>query len=290
MTNAAPLLDPVLEPVRRGIADAFLSRVAGDDRVAVHERIYEQPGPRWFDVGRPIRRVHGDTSMFIGGILALLLQSLHPLPMAAVADHSGYRGDPWGRLQRTARYIADTTFATIPDAEAAIQRVRGVHEHITGMAPDGRSYAASDPHLLEWVHVAEADSFLKAYQRYGAGTLDRTERDEYVTDMAFIGRKLGVHDPPTTEAELRERLDGFRPELHGTPAARSVARFLVFTPPVPLWARPAYGTLAAAAVGLLPRWARWPLRLPYLPVTEATVGRAAGQLMTAVSRWALSGR
>lgn len=282
------MIQPVLEPLRRGISDAFLSRVAGDDRRAVHERIYDQPGPRWFDDDRPIRRVHADTSMFIGGILALLMQSLHPLAMAAVADHSGYRSDPWGRLQRTARYIAETTFATTDDAEAAIQRVRGIHAHIRGVAPDGRPYAASDPHLLEWVHIAEIDSFLRAYQRYGSGTLDQTERDGYVTDMAFIGRKVGVEHPPTTEAELRQRLDDYRPELEGSRGARSVARYLVYTPPVPLWARPAYGTLAAAAVGLLPRWARWPLRLPYLPVTEATVVRAAGLAMTNVSRWALT--
>ncbi len=50
--------------------------------------------------------------MFIGGLSALLLQSLHPLAMAGVAAHSGYRGDPWGRLARTSRFVAVTTFGS----------------------------------------------------------------------------------------------------------------------------------------------------------------------------------
>src|SRR6202047_2473728 len=61
----------------------------------------QSPGERWFAEARPIGVVHSDSAMFIGAIRALLLQSLHPLAMAAVAEHSDYRGDPWGRLERT---------------------------------------------------------------------------------------------------------------------------------------------------------------------------------------------
>ena len=80
--------------------------------------------------------------MFIGGITALLLQSLHPLAMAAVAGHSGYRGDPWGRLQRTSYFLAVTTFGRVGDAREAIAKVRAIHQKINGTAPDGRPYAA----------------------------------------------------------------------------------------------------------------------------------------------------
>ena len=100
--------------------------------------------------------------MFAGGIASLLLQSLHPLAMAGVAGHSGYKSDPWGRLQRTSHYIATTTYGTIEDAEAAIARVRAIHERVRGRDERGRAYRASDPHLLLWVHVAEIDSFLRA--------------------------------------------------------------------------------------------------------------------------------
>jgi uncharacterized protein (DUF2236 family) len=224
--------------------------------------------------------------MFVGGIRALLLQSLHPLAMAAVAGHSGYRGDPWGRLQRTSYFLAVTTFGRASDAEETIRRVRGIHRRVTGTAPDGRPYAASDPHLLTWVHITEADSFLRAHSRFGVQPLDRAGRDGYVADMALIGARLGVPDPPRTEAELADRIGEYRAELASTAEARAAARFLLVNPPLPIIARPPYGLLAAAAVSLLPGWARWPLRLPRLPVTEAAVVRPAGRAVVQAIRWA----
>ena len=279
---------PGVAQVRRRLGDGLFGLVAGPDGHANGERIHRAPGPRWFDEDRPIRRVHADASMFVGGLRALLLQSLHPLAMAAVAAHSGYRGDPWGRLQRTGTFIAVTTFGTAADAEAAIDRIRTVHDRIHGTSPDGRPYRANDPHLLGWVHVAEVDSFLRCYQRYGTRPLTPAERDDYVADTARIGTAIGVIDPPTTEAELADRLAAYRPELHGTPQARSAARFMLMTPPLPLLARAPYAVLAAAAVASLPAWARWPLRLPYLPVTEATAVRLAGHGLIGGLRWVLT--
>jgi uncharacterized protein (DUF2236 family) len=235
--------------VRARIGAAIFERVAGPQGPERRQLIRAE-GERMFAEDRPIRRVHGDSSMFIGGIRALLLQSLHPLAMAAVAGHSGFRGDPWGRLQRTSYFLAVTTFGRVSDAHEAIGRVRGIHERVTGTAPDGRPYAASDPHLLAWVHIAEADSFLRAHSRFGA------------------------------------RIAEYRPELAATAQAREAARFLLLNPPLPLVARPPYGVLAAAAVSLLPWWARWHLRLPLLPVAEAAVVRPAGHALVHAIRWA----
>jgi uncharacterized protein (DUF2236 family) len=279
---------PVLAEARRRAAEGLLAKVAGPDGASNRARIHLTPGERWFGPDRPIRRVHADAAMFVGGLRALLLQSLHPLAMAAVAAHSGYRGDPWGRLQRTSLFLAVTTFGTDADARRAVRRVRGVHRRVEGVAPDGRPYRASDPHLLRWVHVAEVDSFLRCHQRYGTQPLSRAERDDYVADMAKVGAAVGVVDPPTTVAELAERLAAYRPELHGTPEARSAARFMLMTPPLPLLARPPYAVLAAAAVASLPVWARWPLRLPYLPVTEATAVRLAGHGLMTGLRWVMA--
>ena len=250
--------------------------VAGPEGPANRARIHETPGPRWFDEDRPIRRVHGDASMFVGGLRALLLQSLHPLAMAGVAGHSDYRGDPWGRLQRTSTFLAVTTFGPAADAQRAVDKVRGIHHRVRGIAADGRPYEASDPHLLEWVHIAEVDSFLLAHQRYGANPLDQQGRDDYVADTARVATALGVVDPPRTERELKQRITDYRPELTGTAAAREAARFLLVTPPLPLLARPPYAVLAATSVAMLPAWARLPLRLPYLPPLEATAVRVAG--------------
>src|SRR5712691_13212303 len=151
--------------VRDRLGEMIFQRVAGP-RGPQRRRLINAPGERWFAEDCPVRRVHGDSSMFAGGITALLLQSLHPLAMAAVAGHSGYRGDPWGRLQRTSYFLAVTTFGRASDAQAATERVKAIHRRVTGTAPDGRPYAASDPHLLTWVHIAEADSFLRAHTRF----------------------------------------------------------------------------------------------------------------------------
>ena len=279
---------PGLSAVRERIGSALFEKVAGAEGPQRRDRIHYSSGTRWFAEDRPIRQVHADASMFVGGLRALLLQSLHPLAMAAVAAHSGFKGDPWGRLQRTSHFLAVTTYGTAEDAAAMVERIRGIHERVTGIAPDGRPYSAADEHLLRWVHVAEVDSFLASYQRYGQRPLDQAGRDGYVADMARVAAALGVLDPPTTEAQLQAQLAGYRPELAGTAAARDAARFMLLQPPLPLPVRAPYAVLGAAAVGSLPRWARWPLRLPYLPVAEATVVRLAGDGLVRTIRWAMT--
>lgn len=274
-----------LSEVRAGLGRALFGLIAGPDGDANRSRIHETPGPRWFAEDRPIRRVHADASMYVGGLRALLLQSLHPLAMAGVAEHSDYRGDPWGRLQRTSTFLAFTTFGTAADAQRAVDKVRGIHRRVHGVAPDGTPYAASDPHLLEWVHIAEVDSFLAAHQRYGAAPLDQDGRDGYVADTARVAEALGVADPPRSEAELRQRISDYRPELRGTAAARDAAKFLLLTPPLPLVMRGPYGVLSATAISLLPAWARAPLWLPYVPPVEATVIKMAGTVLVGGIRW-----
>jgi uncharacterized protein (DUF2236 family) len=274
--------------VRERLGEALFLRVAGPDGAQHRDRIHFRDGPRWFEAGSPIMRVHGDASMFVGGIRALLLQTLHPAAMTAVSEHSGFRGDMWGRLARTSRFLAVTTFGVADDAERAVRAVRAIHERVVGTMADGTPFAASDPHLLLWVHVAEVDSFLLAHTVYGKEPLDQAGRDEYVAQTAEVARRLGVLDPPTTEAELKATLEAFRPELRGTPQAREAVSYLLFRPPLPLAARAPYGVLVAAAVGLMPRWTRRPLRLPWLPVSERTVVRALGSLATGTIRWAMT--
>lgn len=284
-------IDEALNDVRGRIAGAVRAGVVGRREHASERRaaLFDASGPRWFDEGAPIRRVHSDSAMFVGGLRALLLQSLHPLAMAGVAEHSDYRADPWGRLQRTADFLAATTFGPEAEAERAVARVRSVHRHVTGTASDGRRYEANDPHLLGWVHIAETDSFLRAYVRHGADPLTPAEQDGYVEQMAVIARHLGVPEPPESRRALADQLQAYRPELRGTRAARDAARYLLFQPPMKAAARPAYGLLAAAAVALLPPWSRRPLWLPWLPVTEAIAVRPAGEAVTRGLRWALSG-
>lgn len=279
--------NPPTNGVRGWLGEQVRSRVVGPNAAQRHTELFDTDEPGWFDDDAPIRRVHADASMFIGGMRALLFQSLHPLAMAGVAEHSDYRHDPWGRLQRTADFLAATTFGPASEAERAVAVVHRVHQRVVGTTEDGEPYAANDPHLLRWVHVAEVDSFLAAHDRFGAEPLRGTDRDRYVADTAVVARALGVNAPPTSEAGLRDQIRGFRRELRSTAAARDAARYLLVQPPLPLAGRAPYAAICAAAVSSMPAWTRWPLRLPWLPVSEATVGRALGQLTTRTLRWAI---
>lgn len=280
-------MDP-LPRVRSALSDAIFARVAGPEADAQRQRIHFKPGLRRFGFDDPIGRVHSDASMFVGGIRALLLQSLHPGAMAGVEEYSRFRDDPWGRLQATSRFIATTTFATDEDVEREIRIVKAMHAKVAGVTADGTPYDANDPHLLRWVHVAEIDSFLRAFDRYGSTTLTQAERDTYVDQAGEAARALGAERVPSSVAELNAALAEFRPELKSTPAARTTARWLVFAPHMSILDRGPYSILAAAAVGLLPRWARWPLRLPWLPLTEATGVRLAATTLTSTMRWAMT--
>ena len=136
--------------------------------------------------------------------------------------------------------------------------------------------------------LQEGPNAAGVHARFGARPLDQAGRGGYVADMARIGAELGVPDPPRTHAELTARIARYRTELAGTAQAREAARFLLLTPPLPALARPPYTVLAAAAVSLLPGWARRPLHLPRLPVTETALIRPAGDALVHAIRRAIT--
>ena len=276
-----------IERLRRVIGQTLRSRVAGPDADAKAYAIWGAPGERWHGRHDVIWHLNGDAAMYAGGIRALLLQALHPAAMAGVAGHSGYRSDPWGRLQRTSEFIAMTTYGPIPSAEALIERIKSVHLRVRGKTDDGTAYRASDPHLLAWVHIAETQSFLASFQRFGDRRLSQERADEYVAQAAPVGEMLGAVDLPRTEAELLAALEAYRPELRASEDARDTVRFLLKEPPGPGLARPGYWMLAAGAISTLPVWAREELGLPTSPWFDRLVGLPLGRLSTAVVRWAL---
>ena len=280
-----PAVTELISTVRDSLGDALRTRVIGPNGDARAQELMDTPGPRWFDEDRPVRRVHSDASMFIGGLRSLMVQTLHPLAMAGVANHSNYKTDPWGRLQRTADFLAATTFGPADEAQAIIDRIKHVHGFVKGTASDGRPYSANDPHLLRWVHVVEVDSFLTSHQRYGKEPLDQAGRDGYVADMALIAAKLDVPNPPTTEKELSEQLLSFHDELKSTAESRDALKYLMFQPPLPIPARAAYYALVAATAATLPAWSRPMLRIPYLPLTERFALRPLGSGITSAFRW-----
>jgi uncharacterized protein (DUF2236 family) len=279
----------LLDKSRVGLAKAVRHRIGGSDFESVHQQIWYTHGDRWFCQDDAIWRVHADTSMFIGGIRALLLQSLHPVAMLGVSEHSGFRSDPWGRLQRTSKFLATTTYGTVADGERSIRIVRAIHKRVTGETADGVPYRADDPHLLTWIHAAQVDSFLSSYQTFGEEQLDQRQADDYVRQSGFVAKKLGVIDPPQTVAELEELIESYRPELIASVAAREAATMLLRDPPLRGPSRWGYGVLAAGAISILPVWARVELSLPSLPVVDRLVARPLARSALSTLRWAFAG-
>jgi uncharacterized protein (DUF2236 family) len=216
-------------------------------------------------------RIHGDPAGLIGGLRALLIQALNPLAMAAVAQYSDFRQDPWGRLQRTSDYLMVTTFGDSAAAAAAGARVRALHRRVRGVDEiTGRPYRADDPELLLWVHAVEVHSFLTAYRRY-AGAVSDADANRYVMEMVTAAELVGLSrsDVPHDLSELRAYLRGVT-DLHMTPAAKEGMR-LVLSPPMPLPARPLWGVPAAAAISLLPRHIRKMYGIPWLPPVDPLI-------------------
>lgn len=238
-----------------------------------------------FGPGSAAWRVHGDfTTMMVGGVAALLLQMLHPGPLAGVWDHSNFRSDMRGRLQRTAQFISGTTYGSTEQAERLIARVRAIHAHVRGVLPDGTPYSADDPALLTWVHVAEVSSFLAAYRRYRDPAFPLAEQDRYYGEVAQIARRLGAADVPATRAEVADYVRRIRPELRADARTRTVATALL-SQPAPKAALAPFGRLMIeAGIDLLPDWA---IRMHGLRPMPRFAVRAGAQGLGRVMRWAL---
>ncbi|MCU1588468.1 MAG: hypothetical protein JWN31_1961 [Frankiales bacterium] len=235
-------------------------------------------------------RVNADPAMALAGLRALLLQAVHPLAMAGVAQHSDFQEDPWGRLFRTADYVKTTSFGTTAEAQRAAAKVRGIHKRLAGIEPEsGLAYRVSDPELLLWVHCCQVESFLTTTVRCGLH-LTEAEQDTYYAEQVRNAKLIGATSAPASVAEMADYFAAQRPSLHVTAAAREAARFVLF-PPMPTKvqlttpARPAWTLMASTAAAMLPRWTRRMYRLPGLPTTDVAAtlaGKAIRRGMLAV--------
>jgi uncharacterized protein (DUF2236 family) len=249
----------------------------------------DDPDQAFFAPGSIVRTVHSDLpAMLIGGLAALFLQMLHPLAMAGVAQHSNYRKDPLGRLDRTASFLGTTTFGTASEAEAAIGRVRAVHRHVKGTAPDGRPYSAGDPELVTWVHAAEVNSFLTASMIYGPRQLSVDQQDDYLDQMARVAIGLGAVDVPRSVTQLHDYFRDIQPQLRLTREARTARNFVLRG----VSRRPheitTYGLLLGAARDALPVWARRQLHLAAVPGATRLAVRPTALLMSGALRWVVT--
>ena len=227
-------------------------------------------------------KVHGHPATLIGGMRALLVQALHPLAMAGVAEHSDFRSDPWGRLRRTSEFVMVATYGTTAEAEAFGERVQRVHRRVQGIDPvTGRSYRAGDPELLAWVHNVLAHSLLLAKRRYGGG-ISKAEADRYLVEMVRMAELVGTPPGlvPTTTGDLGDYLRGVR-GLVASPVAKQAAH-VVLAPPLPLAARPLWAVPAGAAVGLVPARLRAMYGFPWFAPADPAVRAAMTALFGVV--------
>ena len=235
----------------------------------------------YFAEGSAVWEVHRDIATLVAGPRALLMQAMHPGAMAGVHDHSRYREDPLGRLTGTIRWITTVTYGSREQAADASTWVRGLHERVRGTysTTDGRTvpYAAQDDDLVGWVHLAFADSFLRAFERY-AGRPVPGGSDAYVRDWAVAGELMGVPDPPRSVAEMEQQLARVRDAgvLRSDDRVRDAIRFIRRPPLAPLL-RPTYPAVFRGAVATLPPWARTMLDLrPVLPIEEVATRAVLG--------------
>lgn len=259
-----------------------------NDRARGDAPVQRRPAESWFGPDSVTWRVHGDvTTMMVGGIAGLLLQMLHPAVLAGVWDHSNFRADMHGRLRRTARFIATTTYAPEAHARAAIERVRAIHAKVTGTLPDGTPYRADDPRLLAWVHVTETWSFLAAWRRYAEPRMSAVDQDRYFAEMSRVALALGADPVPQTRREAEGLIAAMRDELRADERTRIVAQLVLGQRPAELLARVPQALIMQAGVDLIPGWARrlhaFPPRLA-LPLVRAGTFGVAGTLRWAFDR------
>ncbi|CAN5908148.1 hypothetical protein BH23ACT2_BH23ACT2_21680 [soil metagenome] len=267
--TAAGLASPVLVPPLVAALGPL-----GTDPASLEPRPEEMGDPGWFGPDSVAWRVHADHSLLVAGIAAFALQALHPLAMAGVAEHSAFSDDFLGRTRRTGEFVQGVVYGSSTEAERLCQMVRTVHTRVVGVAPDGRPYAAGDPELLDWVHVAEYLAIAAANRRFAISPMSRGELDTYVAEVARVGEGTGVVDPPRSWVAINESLERHRPNLAVAEYAAAAISFLDDPPIIPGPAKPIWNALWTGAMACLPPVARELLRLRMPSARDLAATRA----------------
>ena len=250
------------------------------------DRAADDPG--LFGPGSAAWAVHGDFSaMMIGGVAALCTQMLHPGALAGVWDHSDWQHNPAGRLRRTAQFVAATTYGGTEQAERQIARVRAIHDRVAGTLPDGTPYSANDPALLTWVHVAEADSFLRGYLTYREPGMPGARQDRYFAEMAVLARKLGAAQVPESRRAVAAYFREVRPQLRYDERTAAVADALLGQPATNGATAGVQQVLLQAGQELMPPWAA-ALHGRATPALRRPAIRLGAGATAEVLRWALA--
>ena len=228
-------------------------------------------------------RMSADLASPVAGLRSLLMQALHPLAMAGVEQHSGWRRDPVGRLATTMAYLATVTFGDRATAVRAAARVRRIHDHVRGTdAVTGHPYAAGDPALLLWVHAALVDSVLAAGNLVGTA-LSAADSNRYVAEMVTVAELTGVPRRlvPSNIPELDLYIASVRPGLRRTSAAAESMAYLLDPPGLDEDVAEIWADIREGVVAALPSWAQdmYGYRAaPLTPARQTEIRQALGVL------------
>jgi uncharacterized protein (DUF2236 family) len=222
------------------------------------------PDPGLFGPDSVTWRVMREPLLILGSGRALLLQAAHPLVAQGAIDHSTYRSDPYGRLERTINWVTLCAFGTKAEARAACREVNRLHRAVKGSLPrraatravrGGTAYHGMDPELLRWVHATFVDTMLTSHDAF-VGGLTEADRDAFVREWHAVARLMGVPKPLlwSGNAELRAYVAEEIASGRIAPGAGSLhVAETILRPPLPsLAVMPLWQLLSLFMVGLTP--------------------------------------
>ena len=246
---------PLPASVQRRLDDSVQS-LLGDQRRSVvdfttpvnQEAIVSPSSVSWRIFKNPV-------ALFVGGTAAVILELAEPAVRAGVWEHSSFRQNALGRLQRTGLAAMVTVYGARVVAESMIARIVQMHSSVRGTTPGGTQYCANDPNLLAWVHATAAYSFAAAYSRYVA-RLDDAEFSRLFREGAPIARLYGAQYCPQSLDEMNALMDRMRPTLGPSPIIFEFLSIMRAAPALPRSLRWMQSMLVRAAVELIPDWLR----------------------------------
>jgi len=207
-------------------------------------------------------------ALFVGGVTAVILELAEPRVRSGVWDHTTFRTDPLGRMERTGLAAMVTVYGARSAAEQMIAGVRAMHGRVRGTTPDGAAYRADDPELLDWVQATASFGFVEAYAAL-VRPLSDAERDRFYAEGVDAGRLYGATGAPASAAQLAAQFDAMRPKLERSDVVFEFLDIMQRTVIVPRPLRALQSMLVRAGVEITPGWVRDILGL------DATHGLAA---------------
>src|SRR3984893_13462541 len=190
-------------------------------------------------------------ALLIGGIAAVILELAEPAVRTGVWEHSSFRKNPMGRMQRTGLAAMVTVYGARSIAETMIARVVRMHAKVAGETPAGVPYSADDRQLLSWVQATAAFGFAEAYSRY-VDRLSEVDLDALYREGAPVSQLYGALYAPRSEAQRRALFDSMRARLEPSPI---IFQFLEIMREMPAFPRPLLWMqrmLVRAAVEVIP--------------------------------------